>query len=191
MKKVLIIITLFFSFYSYSQHNVIIKFKDGREVSDKVILTNKKLISLQNSQQYKFTEISEIVLNKDNSIYNFYLIEAKLYLNSKESQLGLATKFYDSKTIELYRISFGLNLDNLLKPNKNTNPNLEVFIKRKKENYAYSIGFVDGEGWRKIKKRLKDFFNDCQELITQINKNCISEKDIYKIVRYYNKSCGD
>ena len=86
---------------------------------------------------------------------------------------------------------FGLKLKNKFNFPKTYNNRYEVFIKRKNENYTYNIGCIDGIGCKKIKKRLKDFFNDCPSLIRMIKRNKIKKRAIIKIIDYYNESCSD
>ena len=69
---------------------------------------------------------------------------------------------------------FGLKLKNKFNFPKTKNNRYEVFIKRKNKKHTYNIGCIDGTGCIKIKKRLKDFFNDCPNLVQMIKKNKIN-----------------
>jgi len=188
--KLLILLLLFFNLYSYSQINVIIKFKDNREITDLVKSKGKKLISLKNKNKYNYDDISEIkVINEKTITDHFYIVDTKLYSSSRKKQKGLAYKVYSKGEIELFHIRFSLELDKNYNFPKYYNPEFETFIKRKNGRYAYNIGCIDGVGCVKIKERLKDFFNDCPNLIQMINENKINEREIIKIIDYYNESC--
>jgi len=129
-------------------------------------------------------------VHKYNKTKHLYVLDVKLNYNSRKSKKGLAFKIYDSEKLELFRVFFGLDLAIALDLEKKINPNYEIFIKRKVENFAYNIGCIDGYGCVKVMKRLKKYFYDCPELIKMLKENKINELDIFKISNYYNKLCG-
>jgi hypothetical protein len=190
MKKIIIIILILFSLQSYSQLKVNIKFKDNKEINDSIKQGAEKLISLKTGKIHNLNDINEIKIFEGNRMKHYFILDVKSYKNSKRVQKGLGSKVYSNGEIELFHISFGSNNKNRLKSQiKTYDSGIEVFIKRKNKKYTYNIGCIDGIGCKKIKKRLKDFFSDCPNLIRMIKKNKINTRDIIKIIDYYNESC--
>ena len=190
MKKITILILILYSIQSYSQLKVNIKFKDNKEVNDSIKQIGEKLFSLKTGEIYNLNEINEIKIYERNLVKHYYILNVKSYKNSKQVQRGLGHKVYSNGEIELFRILFPSNLKNKFNFKKRAyDSNTEIFIKRKNKNYTYNIGCIDGVGCWKIKKRLKDFFSDCPNLIQMIKKNKIDKRDIIKIIDYYNESC--
>lgn len=114
----------------------------------------------------------------------------KLYYKYKRSKQGLGHKVYENDKLELFHMYFGSTLDRILLNNNYLyNPNYEIFIRRKKDKYVYSIGCIDGYGCVKIFKRLKQFFYDCPELIKMVKDKKIDKQDIISIADFYNSSC--
>jgi hypothetical protein len=193
MKKLIILIIILFNLQSYSQLKVNIKFKNSEVIRTIVKQIGEELISLKTGETYNLNEINEIKIFEKNLIKHYFILDVKAYKNSKRVQKGLGQKIYSNGEIELFRINFILNLktvDFSYIP-KTFDNKYEVFIKRKNENYTYNIGCIDGIGCEKIKKRLKDFFNDCPSLIRMIKRNKIKKRAIIKIIDYYNESCSD
>lgn len=189
MKKITILMLLFVSVLSYSQLKVSIKFKDNTEINDSIKQVGEKLISLKTGKTYTLNTINDIKIFEGNTVKHYFILDVKLYKNSKQVQKGIGLIIYSNGEITLYRILFGLKLKNKFNFPKTYNNRYEVFIKRKNKKYTYNIGCIDGTGCIKIKKRLKDFFNDCPNLVQMIKKNKINKREIIKIVDYYNDLC--
>jgi hypothetical protein len=191
MKKIIILILILLNLQTYSQLKVNIKLKNNKGIRTTVKQIGEKLISLKTGKIYILNEIKEIKIFEQNLVKHFFILDVKSYKNSKRIQKGLGQKVYSNGEIELFRIRFNSNLKREFNFPKTFNNRYEVFIKRKNEDYAYNIGCIDGVGCKKIKKRLKDFFNDCPSLIRMIKKNKINKRDIIKIIGYYKESCSD
>jgi hypothetical protein len=191
MKKIIILILILLNLQTYSQLKVNIKLKNNKGIRTSVKQIGEKLISLKTGKIYILNEIKEIKIFEQNLVKHFFILDVKSYKNSKRIQKGLGQKVYSNGEIELFRIRFNSNLKREFNFPKTFNNRYEVFIKRKNEDYAYNIGCIDGVGCKKIKKRLKDFFNDCPSLIRMIKKNKINKRDIIKIIGYYKESCSD
>ena len=193
VKKLIILIIILFNLQSYSQLKVNIKFKNSEVIRTIVKQIGEELISLKTGETYNLNEIDEIKIFEKNLIKHYFILDVKSYKSSKRVQKGLGQKVYSNGEIELFRINFILNLktvDFSYIP-KTFDNKYEVFIKRKNKKYTYNIGCIDGIGCEKIKKRLKDFFNDCPSLIRMIKRNKIKKRAIIKIIDYYNESCSD
>jgi hypothetical protein len=170
MKKIIILILILLNLQTYSQLKVNIKLKNNKGIRTTVKQIGEKLISLKTGKIYILNEIKEIKIFEQNLVKHFFILDVKSYKNSKRIQKGLGQKVYSNGEIELFRIRFNSNLKREFNFPKTFNNRYEVFIKRKNEDYAYNIGCIDGVGCKKIKKRLKDFFNDCPSLIRMIKK---------------------
>lgn len=51
-----------------------------------------------------------------------------------------------------------------------------AFVKRTNEDVALNMGYIFGAGQRGIKKRVREYFTDCNDLITKVNKIKIKKK---------------
>ena len=189
MKKILLLIFLLTSLFSFAQVRVSLKLKNNLEIKDSIKQIGEKLISLKTDKKYKLNDVSEIKIYEKKKSKHYYILDVKSHKRSKQVQKGLGTKVFSNRNIELYFISFGFNIKNINYQRKIYNSNTEVFIKRKNSKYTYNIGCIDGVGCKNIKKRIYDFFSDCPSLIEKVKKNQINERNIKKIIDYYIESC--
>ena len=172
-----------------SQTKVTIKFKDSTVVTDVVKSKGMELQSLKTLRTYNSDSIAKVSFHHQNKIYHFYFMDTKVGSNFKKNMKGIGYKIFTNGNIDLFYVYFYNNI-RFLKPG-NYSPKTEIFIKRKDEDYAYSIGCIDGFGCDWIKKRLKKFFHDCPELIREIRKNKIKYWETIKIVNLYNTLCAE
>lgn len=56
--------------------------------------------------------------------------------------------------------------------------------------FAYNIGFIDGYGWYKTRRRLKEFFNDCPNLLNEMDRRKISEENTLEVLALYTELCA-
>ena len=189
MKKILLLIFLLTSLFSFAQVRVSLKLKNNLEIKDSIKQIGEILISLKTDKKYKLNDVSEIKIYEKKKSKHYYILDVKSHKRSKQVQKGLGTKVFSNRNIELYFIYFGFNIKNINYQRKIYNSNTEVFIKRKNSKYTYNIGCIDGVGCKNIKKRIYDFFSDCPSLIEKVKKNQINERNIKKIIDYYIESC--
>ncbi|TVZ55150.1 hypothetical protein OD91_0394 [Lutibacter sp. Hel_I_33_5] len=188
MKKSNIILFFIFLITSlvYSQTNVAIKFKNGTEIHDLVNSDGFKITSLENKTTYNSDSISEVTVHHSKESYKFYFLNAKIDTRYKKDLKVIGTKVYSKGEIEIFAVHFYFIGDiKYLKPLKINYSKQEVYIRRKKDKFVYSIGCIDGIGCKNIKKRLKKFFYDCPKLIKGMRKNKIKDWEILKIVNLY------
>lgn len=188
---ILFFLLISFSF-SYAQLKVTITLNDGNEVIDNVRSSYRFLVSKATKEKYHFDDISEVkVIKKDSVIEYYYPLKIKYGNNSSKISNGLGMKVYDSDYLEIFHAYFPyFNLDKRLNYITNYNPRYDTFIRRKGEPYAYSVGCIDGVGCEGIFGRIEQFFEACPEVIEQIKKRIINNRDIITIADYYNKHCS-
>jgi len=186
---VIIFLLLLITIPVLSQTKVTIKFKDSTVVTDVVKSKGMELQSLKTLRIYNSDSIAKVSFHHQNEIYHFYFMDTKTDGNFKTNKKGIGYKIFTNGNIDLFYVYFYNNI-RFLKP-ANYRPKTEIFIKRKGEDYAYSIGCIDGLGCDWIKKRLKFFFHDCPKLIKEMRKNKIKNWETIKIVNLYNSLCAE
>lgn len=191
-KQILVLLFFLISFVSYSQFKVSMTFNDGKEVMDNVRPSYRLLVSTTTKKKYHFDDVSEVkVIKKDSVIEYYYPLVIKYGNKSSKISKGLGMKVYDSEYLEIFHAYFSyFNLNNRLKYITKYNPKYDTFIRRKGEPYSYSVGCIDGVGCEGIFGRISQFFEDCPEVIEQIKKRIINNRDIMTIAGYYNEHCG-
>jgi len=167
-----------------------LKFNDGTTKTGVFKANDDILISINPRKKYKYEDIKEILVHDGISSKHFYVIEVKSYFQKFKRQIGLASKIFSNKNIDVYHIIFHSNPIKA-RTIKSYLPNVEVFAKRKNENLAYSISVIDGFGWYKTKERLELFFNDCPILFDEMKRIGVNEKQTLKIIKLYTILCGN
>jgi hypothetical protein len=166
-------------------------FKDGKEVSDEVMVKEKVLFSATSNAQYKFKSLNKLEVYIGSEVEVYYPIATKRNKKTAKISYGLGMKVYDSEFLEIFHASFYY-----FRRNQGAtyivqyNPKYDTFIRRKGEPFTYSVGCMDGYGCEGIFERIKEFFEDCPEVIEQIKKRVINNRDIITIANYYNENCG-
>ena len=198
MKRISLYFIFLISFQLQSQIEYSIKLKDELELKKmsklKLYKRHKGFEILQmNDQKIPAENISQITykINKD-SILNFIPLEVRYNFGFKKRIKlirGLGYKVYENCDLELYHAVFGKEQNIFNLDYHKYRSGQEIFIKKKSENIAYGIGFVDGYGWENIKKRVLEYFEDCPNLKSIIKKNKIKYSNTLEIVKLYCKHC--
>lgn len=163
---------------------------NGVVIEDDFKIRNSHLISKSTQKKIPYDSIFKYKYYGYGSPKEYYMIHMKKFKEMKNSKIAAGFRVYHGKKVDLFHAIFHSGLTPERSIDKYTQ-GVEVFVKRKDEIYAYSIGFMDGYGNYKTKKRLKDFFGDCPELIKKIENNEINELDTVRIVDFYENKCGE
>jgi len=165
-------------------------FNDGKEVSDEVMVREKVLFSTTSNIQYKFKNLNKLEVYNGSGIEVYHPIGTKRNKKTAKVSYGLGMKVYDSEFLEIFHARFHyFKLDKRFTYIVQYNPKYDTFIRRKGEPFAYSVGCMDGYGYEGIFERIKQFFEDCPEVIEQVKKRVINNRDIMTIADYYNAHC--
>ena len=192
MKKIIILfLFLMCLLQTFSQDKVIIEFKEGKKITYVIDSIKLPLTSLKNFIDYNSDSIVKVSLLDNKKLNHFYFLKVKTGVNFNKKHKGVGSKIYTSGNIDVFYIYFSNNSSkSIFELNHyEPNPKRDIFIKRKNENFAYSIGCMDGIGCLGFKQRLKKFFHDCPTLIKEIRKKRIGYMQTIKIVDLYNSLC--
>lgn len=148
-----------------------------------------KLISLNTNEKYKLDKIKNVVMYNDKDSTLFKVIETKKYLNSKKIVKKLGRIDYIGDSIRLYNVYELLYQGGAIGLVTTVDSYGEKYVQRKNDSIAYNMGFIYGAGQRGVKKRVRDYFIDCPELIEKVNNNEIPKRDTKKIVLFYEENC--
>jgi hypothetical protein len=137
---------------------------------------------------YKIDNIKNVVIYSETDSIFLKVIPTKKYLNSKTKN-KLAQIGFIGKKIELYYVSEIIYSGGTVGFFITTNGYFEKYLKKKNDDIAYNMGYIYGAGQRGIKKRVRDYFKDCQKLIEKIENNEIPKKETIKIAHFYENKC--
>ncbi len=194
MKTKLLLIALLFTGYNlYAQLKLNVVFNDGTEKMDYYkIKGRKELRALSDNKKYTIDQIKEVTYysEKDPTQYDTYnVVDIKTYVKSKKSKKEFARKAYEGENIELYYIHYNwstMHANSMMSFNAYD----EAFVRRKGEEFVYNIGYIYGAGYKGIKKRIKEYFTDCPELVEKVKENKIKKNNTMEIVKFYDENCG-
>lgn len=199
MKKLIsTLIFLLLAYPSFGQKEMKITFNNGEvksgtyKIKDETLgwATQTRIISKKTKEKYDLEDISSLILYTENDSINYEVIRVKKYLNSKTHELKLGQVCFKGKKIEVFTVSEYIYQGGSLPNTVNVSSYHETYFKRTDETTAYNMGFIYGAGQRGIKKRVRDYFTDCRELIQKVDTNEIHKKESMQIALYYEKNCG-
>lgn len=199
MKKlVLFFIVLGFTFSSFGQSKMKIILNSGAVVHGEYWLKMEhlgfpikpRLISANSKEKYKLDKVKNLVIYTEKDSTVFKVIDTKKYLNSKKVEKRLASVEFIGNKIELYNVYELLYQGGAIGLNTSVDSYKEKYVKRTEDKIAYNMGFIYGAGQKGIKKRVRDYFIDCPELITKIDNNEIPKRETKIIVLFYENNCG-
>ena len=177
-------ITLFISNVVSSQIKFKLKLKNDSMPSEYFKQRGLKFISLTNkTNKIKIEDVKEITIYHKKKIKHFTIVK------SENNNYGLGSKIYSDNKIEAYHANFSLD-PKATEPITEYRPRREVFAKKRNENKFYSIGALDGYGWKNIEKRLLTFFKDCPELFDEMLRRKIYAEETLKILQLHSELCG-
>ena len=192
MKKIMLLLfTVLIMNTSYSQKiDVFIKFKDGKELRGIFKPSGNQLESLKNKKKYEIDNMKEIIYFSAKDTIKYNVVDTKIYTTSKRSERKLLRKVYEGKKLILYAITNDYQSGGIV--GMNSYVTFEgVYIQRKNEDFAFDMGYIYGVQYKGIKKRVKNFFKDCPELVRKVKKNEINKNETMKMVLFYEEKCGN
>jgi hypothetical protein len=152
--------------------------------------TKTKIIAQDTKKKYNLKDINSIVMYSDNDIMLYEVIKVKKYMDSKRVELKLGQVGFKGASIELFYVSEYMYQGGAIGITTTVESYHLTYLKKKNDPIAYNMGYIYGAGQRGIKKRVRDFFNDCPTLIKKVEKNEIEKKETMKIAMFYENNCG-
>ncbi|PWG06278.1 hypothetical protein [Polaribacter aquimarinus] len=191
MKFSFIIFLIFITSITYSQRklNLEITFKNGKVIQGDFNVSIKKIEDAKTKKEYNYDSITTMIIDKKNPRLDAYIINIKKNVNSKKILQGIGYIIHQNKHLELYQVAFHIKDSYQSNISREFRKGSELYIKRKNESYAFNIGFIDGKGWHKIKKRVITFFKDCPKIVKYIKQGKLDVKETIKLIDFYNEYC--
>lgn len=152
--------------------------------------TKTKIISKNSKEKYRLKDIRSIVMFVDNDSVKYEVIQVKKYLDSKKVELKLGRIGFKGSAIELFYVSEYLYQGGGITNFTTVEAYHEKYLKKKNALVAYNMGNLYGAGQRGVKKRVREFFSDCPDLIDKVETNEIPKKETMKMALFYESHCG-
>lgn len=148
-----------------------------------------------------------MITGNDEIKFRLNLDDKPTKFNSKEIYRIEFYGFEDSVTFEYFKINNSLVLleivaegevlllsnteeswiINPIKEKMNKTKISTLFLKRKSSDEIFSLN----NPFLRWKKKMSEYFSDCEELVRKIRTNEFNRSDIKEIVEYYNDYCTD
>jgi hypothetical protein len=196
MKKIIILLFPFFLCFSQEKSKVI--FNDGSEkigefVIRKPTFANSSsrllIISKETKTKYSLNEISKVIIYSENDSLQYEVIDVKTNFNDKKTEKKLGLLAFRGNKINLYYVEETIHSGGAIGMGMVYDSG-EAYAKKTSENTAYNIGYIYGAGARGIKKRVRDYFTDCKQLIEKVENDIISKDKTIDIIMFYENNCG-
>ncbi len=192
--KILSVVFLFLSSLAFGQTKMKLYFNNGDikegayEIKLSSIIYSKpkknKGKKIKKERYYVRRDIRKFDIYKCGDTIHYRHIDTKKYATSKEIKKKLAQLIYSGNKLEIYYVGEGLYQAGTF------GSYYEKYVKKKGEKIAYNMGYIYGAGQRGIKKRVRDYFTDCPDLINIVNENKIKKNDLLEIVKFYEGNCN-
>ncbi|TVZ22566.1 hypothetical protein JM84_1470 [Dokdonia sp. Hel_I_63] len=163
--------------------------KDGSENIDFFIQKKDIFYGKQTKKNIKATDIDYFTLLSD-SLQEKHSILRTPTDKIKTTWFGI--KYYDRGDFEIYESynPFKKNYSDSLRREK-FNKGISVRIKRKNEEYLHELIFMHGFGYKGWRKRFKNFYENCPELLKIMRQNKISKMNLSAITNLYIEHCNN
>lgn len=197
MRISLLFIVLLFSGHVliYGQDEVVITLKNGTELNGygKVSDLGVKYRAEKKGRYKNIKPLSiETVKVNEGSKKNQFMIAYTFRVLKKGDKPKLVTYTYAGDHISVFRHTITIT-----KRDRNTGFLTEssvskTYAMRKGERYATLLKNGDNgiNLGKSFKKRAKDYFSDCSELVNKLGTKGFRKGDIYEIASYYDSNCG-
>ena len=190
MKKTFLLLTVSISICTaYPQQKMKIVFTDGTEKTGEYKIKAPMLsripiiISKKTNEKYTLDQMSNVTVFDGMAKIYYEIIDAKNNFDDTKSEKLLGLLVYDGPKTQLFNVEEATNSSTIAAYN-------ETYIRKKNEPIAYNIGYIYGIDARSIKKRLRDYFADCPQLIDKIYNHEIYKKKSLEIAQFYESNCG-
>lgn len=194
MKKILILLSIFLAINTaYSQKQKMkITLNNGIEKTGIYKIktptppfSNKLIIkSIETNEKYTLDEISSVIVYDNSEILYYKVIDVKFTIDDKKTEKKLGLIIHQGSKTELFSVS-----TTIYNPNQISNYD-SFYIIKNKEAIAYNIGYIYGIDARPFKRRIREFFTDCQQLIDKVENNEFNNDDALNIAVFYDDNCG-
>ena len=192
MKKFLLpLLFLILSFTTYANYlKGTIILKDKTEMAGLIELGKNNSVNFKTDKKSIKVEISAekiesvlIIGNKQNiNKYEFHLTSTKTIVGNKEI-MRLLQVLIDGK-MKLYGTSTSFTNYNGTGYSSST-----YFLKRNDEIkpvFFVAFGYIVKQNFREF---IKEYFKDCEAIISKVERKELKEKNYTEIVEYYNSTC--
>lgn len=188
---------LYISISAFGQSRMKITLTDGTvksgvyKIKDQTLgyAQKTKVISKKTKEKYKLNDIESLMIYTETDSIPYEVIRVKKYLNSKNQELKLGQVCFKGNRIEVFYVSEYVYQGGAVTPITTMSSYHETYFKKKNSAIAYNMGYLYGAGQRGIKKRVRDYFTDCPELIQKVENNEIHKKETLQIALFYEKNC--
>ncbi|MEN9909541.1 MAG: hypothetical protein RLZZ540_2690 [Bacteroidota bacterium] len=198
-KKYLISFLLLVVNFCFCQEKTMLFFKDGSTKTGmykirKKTFTNdsSNMVILNNDTDEKYTldDITVAIVFKNSLEYYYEVINVKKNFNDKKTEKKLGLLAYKSPKINMYYIAEAIYSGGTVGMGMMYGTN-EKYVQKSKDSIAYNLGYIYGAGERGIKKRVRDYFTDCPNLVELVDNNKIEKYDTLQIIKYYEDNCAE
>ena len=183
MKNSLLILLCFLFSNMYCQQSSIV-FADGTEKTGDYVFRhtgmtiNPIIKDKKTKEKYKPEDIlsfKETTENGETTVY--YSIEVKETVDDKKTTKRLGFIIYENEKVKLFSV-----INNFVAN--------ETYILRKTDTVAFNIGYIYGADARPFRRRIREYFTDCPQLVSKVEMNDFHNTDAIKIAQFYDENCG-
>lgn len=193
MKKLLFLLLLlsFNTYAKYLEGKIILK--DKTEMTGLIELGKNNSINYKTDKKSKKQEISAekiesvLIIDKKQNInkYEFHLTSTKGAVGNKE-KMRLLQVLVDGK-VKLYGTSTSFTYNNGIGVSGHSSST--YFLKRNDEIkpvFYIAFGYIVKQNFKDF---IKEYFKDCEALISKVENREFKEKHYTEIIEYYNTNC--
>lgn len=197
-QKFLFLFLFFATTSSFGQEKMIITFNDGTQKTGEYIIrkpafaessSRMMVVTKDKRERYELDQFSSVEVHKDDKIFFYKVIDVKVNFNDQKTKKKLGLLAYSGEKVSVYYVAETVHTGGTVGMHM-VSGSYETYIKRKKDEIAYNMGYIYGAAARGIKKRARDYFTDCPDLIQQLEDDIIKKEDIKAIAEFYEKNCG-
>lgn len=149
-----------------------------------------RIISTTSMEKYRLEDIRCIIMYTPTDSVCYEVIPVKKYIDSNKTELKLGQVGFKGESIELFYVSEISYHGGAIGSFITAGSYYQTYVKRLNDKLAYNMGYIYGAGQKGIKKRVRDFFTDCPELIQKVEDNEIPKAETLKIALFYENNCG-
>lgn len=199
MKKTLLVIAIFFGLIAANgQNKMTVTFNDGTQKTDVYSIrtgtfsnssSSTKLVSRNPTVKIPLEDFASVVVYDQDKELQYVVIDVKTNFNDKKSEKKLGLLMYSGSKMSVYYVAETISTGGSFGVSFNSD-SFETCVKKNKEDIAYNMGYIYGAGPRGIKKRVRDYFADCPELIEKVDNDSIEKTKTIEMVEFYEKNCG-
>lgn len=148
------------------------------------------IISKETKKKYTLKEVSKVTVYRENDSLYYEVLDVKTNFSDKKTEKKLGLLAFKGNKINLYYVEETIHSGGSVGIGMIYNSG-EAYAKKTSEGTAYNIGYIYGAGARGIKKRVRDYFTDCKQLIKNVDDDTIKKDNTLDMVLFYEKNCGN